>query len=183
MICKGGFEYKTINSLFEKVYDKAKLQQCNIDDNKHNGVRIRIATIGGTMYTHRHTHCVNNLGKLLIFTNGYKDGKIWYKHFKKNKYSKSSIDITNSILFNSVCEAQNFIDSVTNTTFGKWFEHNAISDSHVGAYNILWMQDYTKPWTDKRFCDYFKITGYIDDDTAVPGSEWESILNTMKEYV
>ena len=36
---------------------------------------------------------------------------------------------------------------------------------------------------DKRFCEYFNITGYIDDDHAEPNSEWETILNTMKEYV
>ena len=46
-----------------------------------------------------------------------------------------------------------------------------------------YMQDYTQPWTDKRFCEYFGITGYIDDDNAEPNSEWEIILNTMKEYV
>jgi hypothetical protein len=43
------------------------------------------------------------------------------------------------------------------------------------------MQDYTQPWDDKRFCEFFGITGYIDDDNAEPGSEWEIILNTMKE--
>lgn len=40
--------------------------------------------------------------------------------------------------------------------------------------------DYTQPWDDKRFCDYFNITGYIDDEHAEPNSEWETILNTMK---
>ena len=44
------------------------------------------------------------------------------------------------------------------------------------------MVDYTQPWDDKRFCEYFGITGYIDDEHAEPGSEWETILNTMKEY-
>ena len=45
-----------------------------------------------------------------------------------------------------------------------------------------YMDDYTKPWDDKRFCEYFGITGYIDDDNAEHGSEWETILNSMKEY-
>ena len=47
--------------------------------------------------------------------------------------------------------------------------------------DIPYMQDYTQPWDDKRFCEFFGITGYIDDDNAEPGSEWEIILNTMKE--
>lgn len=33
-----------------------------------------------------------------------------------------------------------------------------------------------------RFCEYFGITGYISDTEAEPNSEWEIILNTMKEY-
>ena len=40
------------------------------------------------------------------------------------------------------------------------------------------MQDYTLPWTNKRFCDFFNITGYISDTQAVAGSEWEEILNS-----
>ena len=183
LIGSGGFDYTNINLLFEKVYNKAKHNQCIIDRNKHNGIRVRIATIGGTMYTHRHVDRANNLGKLLIFINGYKDGKPWYEHFQKNKYSKTTLDITDSILFNSVDEAKNFIDSVTNTIFGKWFEHNAISDAHVGPYNILWLNDYTHKWTDKLLCEYFGITGYIDDEHAEPGSEWEEIITTMSQYI
>ena len=38
------------------------------------------------------------------------------------------------------------------------------------------MKDYTKPWTNKEFCDYFNITGYISDTMATPNSEWEEIL-------
>lgn len=33
-----------------------------------------------------------------------------------------------------------------------------------------------------RFCAYFNIIGYISDTEAAPNSEWEIILNTMKEY-
>ena len=33
-----------------------------------------------------------------------------------------------------------------------------------------------------EFCEYFGITGYIDDDHAEPDSEWEIILKTMEEY-
>ena len=44
------------------------------------------------------------------------------------------------------------------------------------------MGDYSKPWTDKRFCEYFGITGYISDTEAEPNSELETILNSIKEY-
>lgn len=45
----------------------------------------------------------------------------------------------------------------------------------------LYMDDYTESWTNKRFCDYFEITGYIDDEHAVPNSEWETILNVINK--
>ena len=56
-------------------------------------------------------------------------------------------------------------------------------DMHIHPEYLPYMPDYTQPWTDKRFCEYFEITGYIDDEHAEPDSEWETILNTMKEYV
>lgn len=45
-----------------------------------------------------------------------------------------------------------------------------------------YMGDYTKPWTNARFCEYFGITGFISDTEAEPDSEWETILETMKKY-
>ena len=33
-----------------------------------------------------------------------------------------------------------------------------------------------------KFCKHFGITGYINDNLAEPNSEWEIILNTIKEY-
>ena len=49
-----------------------------------------------------------------------------------------------------------------------------------GQNNLIpYLGDYTKPWTDKRLCEYFGITGYISDTEAEPNSEWEIILNTI----
>ena len=45
-----------------------------------------------------------------------------------------------------------------------------------------YMGDYTEPWTNARFCEYFSITGFISDTEAEPGSEWDTILETMKKY-
>jgi len=79
-------------------------------------------------------------------------------------------------------ELINFRNSM-NTTFMNWYYYNIVvpADSKLHI-SMFVMKDYTQPWDDKRFCAYFGITGYIDDDHAEPGSEWETILNTMKEY-
>jgi hypothetical protein len=70
-----------------------------------------------------------------------------------------------------------------NTKFMKYCNLLTRQGQHLRPGFLPYMQDYTQPWDDKRFCAYFGITGYIDDDNAVPNSEWETILNTMKEYV
>ena len=77
-------------------------------------------------------------------------------------------------------ELDNFRNSMK-TKFMNWYYTNIVVPADYRLINSMFvMQDYTQPWTDKRFCEYFGITGYIDDDHALPGSEWEIILNTMK---
>ena len=83
--------------------------------------------------------------------------------------------------FDTEVERKNCYDA-WHTRFHQ-FIHRLIKADNFNYYGALpWLQDYTQPWTDKRFCEYFGITGYIDDEHAVPNSEWEIILNTMKEY-
>ncbi len=45
-----------------------------------------------------------------------------------------------------------------------------------------WLPVFDNTYTNKKFCLEFDITGYIDDDHAEPGSEWETILKTMEQY-
>ena len=83
--------------------------------------------------------------------------------------------------FDTEVERKNCYDA-WHTRFHK-FMHSLIKADNFNYYGALpWLSDYTQPWTDKSFCEYFDITGYIDDDHAEPGSEWEIILNTMQEY-
>lgn len=83
--------------------------------------------------------------------------------------------------FNSEIEKQNFLNSLK-TTFMDWYYHTIIKagDNKIQAY-MFRFKDYSEPWTNKRFCDYFGITGYISDIKAEPNSEWEQILNDLKD--
>ena len=105
--------------------------------------------------------------------------------YKNNKVKKSDCHNINKgelfISFNTSVEAENFLKSVY-TKFHRYIVLSLQNDVHVPLFALPFMGDYTQPWDDKRFCDYFNITGYIDDDHAEPNSEWEIILNTMKEY-
>ena len=70
-----------------------------------------------------------------------------------------------------------------NTKFMKYCNFLTRQGQHLYPQWLPFMSDYMKPWTDKMYCDYFNITGYISDTEAVHGSEWETILTTMKQYV
>jgi hypothetical protein len=79
-------------------------------------------------------------------------------------------------------ELRNFYNALQSKFFRYIFTVSLVN-VQINPEFYPYMQDYTKPWDDKRFCEYFDITGYIDDEHAVPNSEWEIILNKMKEYV
>ena len=151
----GGWQNFDTKLLCKKCYEKIKDSLCTIDHNMKDGWRIRISSISNS--NHR-TGGFNNLGKLLIFENGMKDGKPWYDFYQKNKWSKTTPEITDSIKFNSKEDAENFIDSVENTKFGRWYEGHIITDIHICNMNILWLGDYTHPWTDEMLYKYFGLT-------------------------
>lgn len=77
--------------------------------------------------------------------------------------------------FDTENERLNFYNCY-NHRFMQWYCRLWKYDVHVVGYKVPYFGDYTKPWTTKMFCDYFDITGYIDDEHAVPGSEWEEIM-------
>lgn len=65
------------------------------------------------------------------------------------------------------------------TQLHQWI-HALIKADNFNYYGHLpWFSDYTKPWTNKHICEYFGITGYIDDNHAKPNSDWELILQDM----
>ena len=65
----------------------------------------------------------------------------------------------------------------------KWTYTLWKTDNQNRLDKIPYFGDYTKPWTNGRFCKYFGITGFISDTEAEPGSEWETILETMKKFI
>lgn len=79
-------------------------------------------------------------------------------------------------------ERKNFYNAYMNSKVIHWWNYQWKNQIILVLKYIPYLQDYTQPWTDKRFCEYFSITGYIDDEHAEPNSEWEMILNTMKDF-
>lgn len=61
-----------------------------------------------------------------------------------------------SVKFNTTNEAENFYDSL-NTNFVKYVIYLNRHGQHVYWHRIPFMEDYSTPWTDERFYDYFGI--------------------------
>lgn len=185
---KGGFNANSlINSLTNRLTKYCITHPAPFENGKKDGFRVRIPELkskGANGSGKRTNKTVGNfefLGRLFVFENGCKDGLKWHEWYGKNQHSKTTDEITCSIKFNSKAEAENFIIS-TNTMVFKYISHQVIRDVHITSDKVLWMGDYTEPWTNARFCEYFGITGFISDTEAEPGSEWEIILETMKKY-
>ena len=96
--------------------------------------------------------------------NGYAKG--W--HLKPTEIFNGKTNA--KLVFNSKEEKDNFFNSVKNTWLYK-FIYILDNDAAVPAH-FPFMQDYSKPWNDSRFYEFFNITS----------EEQKVIEETMKKY-
>ena len=179
----GGFDCTSlVNPIVKKIVDKQN-SHINLEYDKKDGIRVRFPIInnnGGSGNGRKIG--LATFGKLLYFIDGKKDGKPWYEWYMKNQYSKNTDDIPFSVKFNTEKEAQNFIDTLTQTKFGRIYTHWMKRDVHVSPEIILWLDDsinprtgkkgYTGEWTDDDLYKFFNITP----------DEQKVIEETMKKY-
>lgn len=185
-IAQGGYDYNQFSNV---IVDKILLK---IPDNIANHTLISIPNkwsivmslmcggSGGRLATTSYWN--NDYDRTVYFNNKRKDG-LTYKEYREttcwgNNKSKAE---AYHLEFDTEEELKNFYNSLQTKVFRYLFTQTLV-DIHPHPEFYMYMNDYTQPWTDKRFCEYFGITGYISDTEAEPGSEWETILNTMKKY-
>ena len=186
-IAQGGYDYTQFSNV---IVDKILLK---IPDNIANHALFSIPNkwsivmslmcggSGGRLATTSYWN--NDYDRTVYFNNKRKDG-LTYKEYREttcwgnNKPKAEAYHLE----FDTEEELKNFYNSLQTKVFRYLFTQTLV-DIHPHPEFYMYMNDYTQPWTDKRFCEYFEITGYIDDEHAEPDSEWETILNTMKEYV
>ena len=172
-------------SFVDKMYLYLK-DKCNFDfeKDKIDGFRVKISPIygGGTAGNHSNgTETIRNIGKLICFHDGLKDGKPWHKFYAHNGSTKIQDEIPFSIKFNSSAEAENFIKSY-NTKIVRSYTHFVKRDVHISPSIIVWMGDSINPrtgkkgyedeWTDSDFYTFFGITP----------EEQKVIEETMEKY-
>ena len=181
--CERVNSHNGMKAIVKKVYDYSHDVdniENHLESNKKDGYRIKFGRIGGGTWTAFRPHTLDAF-KEVIYDGLLTDGRPHWQMCSVNQYTKKTEELPESLPFTTKAEAQNFIDSY-NTKFLKTCLGFLHVDMHIHPEYLPYMSDYTQPGTDKRFCEYFEITGYIDDEHAEPGSEWETILNTMKDF-
>jgi 16S rRNA G966 N2-methylase RsmD len=76
------------------------------------------------------------------------------------EHKKTGSKIPHWVEFDTMLEAKNFID-YCNTDFAMFmlrYEKNNMNITSGELKAIPYMEDYTKPWTDERLAEYFKLT-------------------------
>lgn len=164
VIGKGGYNYKIKESLINKLIKRFE---------RHYRYKDPLPTTG--MF-----HIV------LPAIHGHAGKPDWAELTSKNYHCALSVkpnytthDRVIDIHFNTQVELKNYYDSLF-TKFHMYCVKSLRQTASKAQFidYLPFMQDYTLPWTNKRFCDFFNITGYISDTQAVAGSEWEEILNS-----
>lgn len=147
------------------------------ETNKYEGIRVKIiniqifATKDGRDYI-KNRYMIFHPNHAVPFIDGKYNNKDWTQLVAKNQFSKSEGSaFPISIKFNTINEAKNFINS-TNTEVFQFFNYLTKLDVHIQLQYLPFMNDYTNPWTNERFKEYFNIT---DDEMLY-------ILETMKKY-
>lgn len=154
----GGYDRKEIlGTLLPRVVDYMQTHKPIFEENKKDGWRVRfVLIISHGDFNDNSASTLNDFGKLYYFYDGKKDNKPWWEFYSTNQFSKHTDVISNSIKFNSETEAKNFLDSLQ-TNFGRYITHMVLNDIHVRPEQVLYMEDYTQPWTDERFFDFFNV--------------------------
>ena len=185
------FDEKTSNELFN-IYNSCKLGIIKIKQNA-KGIKANFENLRSIIYKLRKEKSIRsslNYKKDENFTmiqGDYGYAKSW--HYTLNQLFEGK-KVNATIGFDTEEELQNFKD----ITINRWpYKLMYIVDNKSAVIAHLPFIGkrknprnnkigYTTNWTDKDFCDYFNITGYISDTEAQPNSEWEEILNTMEKY-
>ena len=183
----GGYNYKNCeNDIIDRILsimpdNMSNHLQMSIPNNWSLVMSMMVGGSGGRLAT---CSSWNSEYDKYVYHNNKNNNGQTYEEYRKSKCWGNVKPRAEACHFEFATEDElrNFYNALQSKFFRYVFTASLV-DVNVHPEFYPYMQDYTQPWTDKRFCEYFGITGYIDDENAEPNSEWEIILNTMKEYV
>lgn len=168
-------------TLFSKIKLNTTLDDVNSKDYNGKGFFVPLKLM--TSFWDNNKNFI--LDKLGVLSNG----KTLNGNFYKDERRRNKNRPCGGIYQKTFNEAKNLADSFNTTFYVKW-----VKAFHTNTRYILteypYMDDYTKPWDNQRFCEYFfgekdekgnylpNPGGFISDTQAIPGSEWDIILKS-----
>ena len=200
-ITKSGGYVIPENSIIEKVIN-GDLIKNHIEKDALDGWRIRInkrlpieANRCNAKSVLSRQYELLHFSLSYVYKDGYtKDKVFWTEHRLAgagNKTYPIGTPLFDSIPFASETEANNFEAYTKTTIFRYIFSQEKVGDATPLDLPYLGDVDnprthkrgYESDWTNEDLCKVFGITGFISDTEAEKGSEWETVLETMKPYV
>jgi len=159
-----------VHALINKIIKNLKKSIKDvIEQNKINGIRVELhemllAATGekGGQSVSAKTNMVSmvNLRSNAVFKDGYDtNGNYWTEDGRAKNGSSKTIGATfpYSILFNSLEEANNFVESCR-TNFYKNLIHLVKFNAHTPFSFLPYMEDYSHIWTNEDYCKHFKLS-------------------------
>ena len=159
------FSTEIERSIFNKIKNLTNDTIFNhVEKDKNDGIRVIVKTIildvcsGGRKCSPYWGACIGYKNDLGVLLNGKHDGVDWTLLTMKNQWTKKEgSPIPYSIKFSTKIEAINFNNYIHNDSF-IFYVNELKRDVNVPLKFLPYMGDYTKPWTDERFYDYFNIS-------------------------
>lgn len=104
--------------------------------------------------------CVKVVPDKAVFYNGYDEYGNYWTTVRANNHIKKDIGtpFPHSIEFNTKEEALNFQKSCQTNFYKKWIQIVKV-DMHTPLKFLPWMNDYSRTWTDKDYCEFFGKLG------------------------
>lgn len=204
---KNSYEtYKEINTnnIVDKVVSKGlSTLGDRLEENVSDGWRVRVqkirpfcAKFPDNDYARGLKIGTTNEKFSWVYNNGFTTNNVHWTnnvHHKAGpvKYTEND-PLPMSISFPNETEAVNFENS-TKTIFHRYLVLTMKTDQNFPMNYVPFLGEventrthkmgYESDWTNEDLCKVFGITGFISDTEAEPGSEWETILETMKPYL
>jgi hypothetical protein len=149
-------------SIIKKLLSHNDRISDHIDTKVDNGIRVKIRKLVNStegqhgLKLNKNSFSIVSLNFENVFIGGYtRDGTYWQDVGIKNGQIKEFIP--NSIEFNSLALADNFIKSVSADIFIA-FIFLAKKDTNMPLGYLPYMGDYSKVWTNEDYTKYFGFT-------------------------
>lgn len=156
-----GFDYSSFNKnvLIEKFISKCKTSIADISTEEGYRGKYKSKYFG-------------------IINSHYGDFSRWISD-KFELFVKPRETNTNKVIFFDNAEQVRNCFGYLNSKVMQGYAKLSRTNQRV-PWQFVPMLDFNRRWTEQELCEFFNITGYISDIKAQHGSEWETILNTIK---